>query len=489
MDSSQGTTSVMQVEVRFEQGGWAAGGQIVDYDTDAQTVSVLFNQEARHDFPVTCVRPALPPSVEVVFVDGDSVDIYYQPSADKPGLWYPGVIDKCKGDFYKCKFLFCGNETSDVFEYSNLRTLNTSTPLSSEDFHKCQVVIPEELHAYCENNPDAHRDFAKACEAMSVRYHAGRIVVLSRKDVSRRVDMISEFHLKNLHQKKHLAERVVEAQKALEQSKLVAESCSEKFNVDPDLLKFVVGHKGVNIQKARAVPGVIQINIDDEQHAIHIYADNAEAAAEARHILEYTEEHYLVPRPLVGRIIGQKGKSIQDIIDKSHVIKVRVLSEEDATNIPGAQSKDVAVFKFIGTRINNQNAVVLMDYLVQSLREIDELQDEQYEIEKQIKTYQPFVNTYPYFQEKYQDNNTSGYSSAEGKNRGDGPNNAPYNKKPNNFNKGKQGQGNFQKKAQPQQQQQQQYRPRENQPGPDGWNTVIPRGPYARAVAGENVSK
>ena len=58
---------------------------------------------------------------------------------------------------------------------------------------------------------------------MSVRYHGGRIVVLSRKDVSRRVDMISEFHLKNLHQKKHLAERVVEAQKALEQSKLVAE--------------------------------------------------------------------------------------------------------------------------------------------------------------------------------------------------------------------------------------------------------------------------
>ena len=27
------------------------------------------------------------------------------------------------------------------------------------------------------------------------------------------------------------------------------------------------------------------------------------------------------------------------------MIKVRVLSEEDATNIPGAQSKDVAVFK------------------------------------------------------------------------------------------------------------------------------------------------
>jgi hypothetical protein len=99
---------------------------------------------------------------------------------------------------------------------------------------------------------------------MSVRYIAGKLVLLSRKDVSRRVDMIGEFHIKNLQQKKHLAERVVEAQKALEQSKLVAErfvnrndflkmisSCSEKFTVDPDLLKFVVGHKGINIQKAR----------------------------------------------------------------------------------------------------------------------------------------------------------------------------------------------------------------------------------------------
>ena len=35
---------------------------------------------------------------------------------------------------------------------------------------------------------------------------------------------------------------------------------------------------------SRAVPGVIQINIDDEQHAIHIYADNAQAAKEARHV-------------------------------------------------------------------------------------------------------------------------------------------------------------------------------------------------------------
>ena len=74
---------------------------------------------------------------------------------------------------------------------------------------------------------------------------------MSRKNVSRRVEMIQEFHIKNLMQKMHLAGRVTEAQKHLEQSKLVAESNCEKFTVDSELLKFVVGSKGINIQKAR----------------------------------------------------------------------------------------------------------------------------------------------------------------------------------------------------------------------------------------------
>jgi len=185
----------------------------------------------------------------------------------------------------------------------------------------------------------------------------------------------------------HLAERVKQEQARLEQSKMVAESSSEKFAVDPDLLKFVVGTKGANIHKARGIPGVLNISIDDEKHMVMIYAETSEAAKKARLLLEFTEEHYLVPRSLVGRIIGQKGKSIQDIIDKSQVLKVKVLSEDDAKSIPGADDPTVCAFKFIGTRMNNQNAKALMDYLVQSLKEIDELQDQQKQIEKEIDTY------------------------------------------------------------------------------------------------------
>ena len=56
------------------------------------------------------------------------------------------------------------------------------------------------------------------------------------------------------------------------------------------------------------------------------------------------------------------------------MLKVRVLSEEDAKAVEGASDPSVCAFKFIGTRVNNQNAKALMDYLVQSLKQIDELQ-------------------------------------------------------------------------------------------------------------------
>ena len=38
-----------------------------------------------------------------------------------------------------------------------------------------------------------------------------------------------------------------------DEAKMIAENNSEKFSVDPSLLKYVVGAKGANISKARCV--------------------------------------------------------------------------------------------------------------------------------------------------------------------------------------------------------------------------------------------
>ena len=117
--------------------------------------------------------------------------------------------------------------------------------------------------------------------------------------------MLKDFHIRNLIQKSKLAEKVNALNEHLEQTRIIAESISEKFQVDSDLLKYVLGQKGVNIQRARLVAqfrwlwryelfifrqvkGVIQINIDDRKDnrraTISIYAETEDAAKKARQV-------------------------------------------------------------------------------------------------------------------------------------------------------------------------------------------------------------
>ena len=102
---------------------------------------------------------------------------------------------------------------------------------------------------------------------------------------------LQDLHFRNVSQRAILQRRTEEAARTLEATKLQSSSgCSEEFIVREDLMGLAIGTHGVNIQQARKVEGVVNVELIEDSCKFRVTGETKEAVQKARLMLEYAEE-------------------------------------------------------------------------------------------------------------------------------------------------------------------------------------------------------